>query len=105
MKWENINTEKPQEDIKYFFKIYYANSMEEKIVGYYYKERGKEFISEAFDGGTYRLEELAECYWLKEDEDWNLLEKQFNEDFNTLTDKPKTGYDVVQWFKKKLDGK
>lgn len=38
----------------------------------------------------------------KQNIDWNLLEKQFNEDFNTLTDKPTTGYDVVQWIKKKL---
>jgi hypothetical protein len=49
------------------------------------------------------IHECKEVYWLDETpEDWNLLEKQFNEDFNTLTDKPTTGYDVVQWIKEKL---
>jgi hypothetical protein len=63
----DINKEKPQEGVKYFFKIYYGNNAEEKLVGYYYNKKGKEYFSEAFDGETYSLEELTECYWLKEE--------------------------------------
>jgi hypothetical protein len=104
MNWIDISKEKPQEGVKYFFKIYYGNNAEEKLVGYYYNKKGKEYFSEAFDGETYNLEELTECYWLDETpEDWEALEKQFNKDFSTLTDKPMVGYDIVQWLKEKLD--
>jgi len=42
-------------------------------------------------------------YWLDEPpEDWEALEKKFNGDFSTLTDKPRIGYDIVQWFKENL---
>lgn len=104
MKWQDINTEKPQEDIKYFFKIYYANGMEEKIVGYYYKKKGKEFISEAFDGETYRLEELIECYWLKEESkelDWQLLEEKFCKEWNKriFANNRMQYWEINQWFK------
>jgi hypothetical protein len=68
MKWTDVSKEKPQEGVKYFFKIYYGNNAEEKLVGYYYNKKGKEYFSEAFDGETYSLEELTECYWLKEEE-------------------------------------
>lgn len=41
-----------------------------------------------------------EYYWLDETpEDWESLEKKFNEDFSTLTDKPMVGYDIIQWFR------
>ncbi len=52
------------------------------------------------------LKNCEDCYWLDETpEDWEALEKKFNKDFSTLTDKPMVGYDVIQWFKEKLDEK
>jgi hypothetical protein len=100
MKWTDISKEKPQEGVKYFFKIYYGNNAEEKLVGYYYNKKGKEYFSEAFDGETYKLEELTECYWLDETpEDWESLEKKFNGDFNLSNDKPMIGFDVIKWFR------
>jgi hypothetical protein len=103
MNWTDVSKEKPQESVKYFFKIYYGNNAEEKLVGYYYNKKGKEYFSEAFDGETYKLEELTECYWLDETpEDWESLEKKFNKDFSTLTDKPMVGYDVIKWFRNYL---
>jgi len=44
-------------------------------------------------------------YWLDETpEDFDSLERQFNKDFG-IHNKPIVGYDVIQWIKKKLDGR
>ena len=102
MNWIDINEEKPKEGVMHFFKAA-ANGQEQKLVAYFCKYRTKEWLAIPFAGEEIGLDEFTSCYWLKEEVDWNLLEKQFNEDFNTSDNKPMVGYDVIKWFKEKLD--
>jgi hypothetical protein len=104
MNWVDINKEKPQEGVKYFFKIYYGNNAEEKLVGYYYNKKGKEYFSEAFDGETYKLEELTECYWLKEESkelNWQVLEEKFCKEWNKriFANNRMQYWEINQWYK------
>ena len=108
MKWIKASERLPElvkdyVNIKWVTKSYIHNGDCISFTGSHFnKDRnGIYFYFDADD--TLYLHECKEVYWLDETpEDWDLLEKQFNEDFNTLTDKPTTGYDVIQWIKKKL---
>jgi hypothetical protein len=102
MKWTDISKEKPQEGVMHFFRAT-ANEQEQKLVAYFCKYRTKEWLAIPFAGEEIGIDEFTSCYWLKEEIDWESLEKKFNEDFSTLTDKPMVGYDVIQWFREKLD--
>ena len=112
MKWIKASERLPEFGKKQFYVKYKYNNKaletgllfegEYKNTCQFFEEDGATFM--VYNNGIYIcLNDLEYCYWLDETpEDWNLLEKQFNEDFNTLTDKPTTGYDVIKWIKEKL---
>jgi hypothetical protein len=106
MKWIKASERLPNIEQKVIWKFTY---------GLYEKKQASVYTRLTIDNSLWLYDEdsiptpiteIRNLEWLDETpEDWEALEKKFNEDFSTLTDKPMVGYDIIQWFKEKLDGK